>query len=130
MLDARYPVLALDASGAELQKRRTRVLPTPAAAPGASAARTPRVTADLVLRLRTAAAQAPDDATAWISRRLDQAVRARTPISIDVRMPDDSVTHYDVTPQSFANGRLRCVDVRAGVERTVPVANIVHLETA
>ncbi|MFB2554816.1 helicase-associated domain-containing protein [Herbiconiux liangxiaofengii] len=161
LLDARYPVLAEDASGAELVMRRARVLAAPPAERPASAT-TPAVT-DLVLRLRdaarrsaggapagrttapgdeptaegpataadTAATDAADaadaDARAWTARRLDRAVRARTPVSIEVRMPDGGTTRLDVVPLSLANGRLRVSDERAGVERTVPVANIVDL---
>jgi hypothetical protein len=67
------------------------------------------------------------DARAWTARRLDRAVRARSRVAIDVRMPDGSTTRLDVVPLSLANGRLRVSDERAGVERTVPVANIVDL---
>ncbi|GLK17206.1 helicase-associated domain-containing protein [Herbiconiux flava] len=127
LLDARYPVIAEDADGRVRLMRRARVLP---ARPAASAATPPPATAavtDLVLRLRDAARRNPDDADAWTARLLDRAVRARTPVTIGVRMPDGSTTRLDVTPLSLANGRLRVSDERAGVERTVPVANIVEL---
>jgi hypothetical protein len=127
LLDARYPVIAEDADGRVRLMRRARVLP---ARPAASAATPPPATAavtDLVLRLRDAARRTPDDADAWTARLLDRAVRARTPVTIGVRMPDGSTTRLDVTPLSLANGRLRVSDERAGVERTVPVANIVEL---
>lgn len=127
LLDARYPVIAEDADGRVRLMRRARVLPP---RPAASAATPPPATAavtDLVLRLRDAARRTPDDADAWTARLLDRAVRARTPVTIGVRMPDGSTTRLDVTPLSLANGRLRVSDERAGVERTVPVANIVEL---
>ena len=82
---------------------------------------------DLVRRLRAAPASAIDDDTAWMVRQIDQAIRSRSPLLIEVRFPDDSVRAVEVTPLSVANGRLRCLDLRAGVERTVPVANIVAL---
>ncbi|MCS5732731.1 helicase-associated domain-containing protein [Herbiconiux daphne] len=127
LVDARYPVLAEDASGDELVMRRARVLPS---RPVVDDAPVPAAIADLVLRLRASSAQsAPDDASAWIGRQLDKAVRTRTPVTVDVRMPDGSTTHLEVTPLSLSNGRLRCVDVRAGVERTVPVANILQVTT-
>jgi hypothetical protein len=127
LVDARYPVLAEDEHGAELVMRRARVLPPPADDDGAPVA---AAVADLVLRLRTSSAQsAPEDATAWIGRQLDKAVRSRTPVTVDVQMPDGSTTRLEVTPLSLSNGRLRCVDVRASIERTVPVANILLVTT-
>ena len=126
LADARYPVLAEDAHGNELVLRRTRIV---APAAGAHPEPPPAALRDIVLRLRTSAAQAADDSTAWTTRLLDKAVRARTPMTVDVRMPDGRTTELRVTPLSLSNGRLRCVDVRAGVERTVPVSNIVRVAT-
>ncbi len=136
LVDARYPAVAEDEAGHELPMNRGRVIDPPRHAggdasgsvtPGAAAARA--AAAALLQSLRQADAQSADDSTAWIARQLDKAVRARTPVSLDVRMPDGSTTHLDATPLALSNGRLRCVDVRAGVERTVPVANIVQLTT-
>ncbi|WP_269909041.1 helicase-associated domain-containing protein [Herbiconiux gentiana] len=127
LLDARYPVVAEDADGGVRLMRRARVLPARSAPgtgtpPAASVAVT-----DLMLRLRDAARRTPDDGDAWTARQLDRAVRARSRVTIGVRMPDGTTTRLDVTPLSLANGRLRVADERAGVERTVPVANIVEL---
>lgn len=127
LLDARYPVIAEDADGRVRLMRRARVLPAPSRANADAAPAAPAAVTDLVLRLRDAARRTPDDADAWTARLLDRAVRARTPVTIGVRMPDGSTTRLDVTPLSLANGRLRVSDERAGVERTVPVANIVEL---
>ncbi|MBF4571272.1 helicase-associated domain-containing protein [Herbiconiux sp. VKM Ac-1786] len=127
LLDARYPVIAEDADGRVRLMRRARVLPARPAASADTAPTAPAAVTDLVLRLRDAARRTPDDADAWTARLLDRAVRARTPVTIGVRMPDGSTTRLDVTPLSLANGRLRVSDERAGVERTVPVANIVEL---
>jgi len=65
-----------------------------------------------------------------MTRQIDKAVRARTPLVIEVRLADGLPTRLEVTPLSLANGRLRCVDVKAGVERTVPVANILTVNPA
>jgi hypothetical protein len=155
--DARYPVLAEDADGREIVMRRARILPArrtstapatatadgpasdaaaaPAADPAAGTASeaAPALTHDvrqLVLRLRSAAGGGlppQDDDAAWIARQLDRAVRSRSRVQITLRLADGSETELDVTPQSLANGRLRCLDVRAGVERTVPTANITQV---
>ncbi|MCS5721063.1 helicase-associated domain-containing protein [Herbiconiux sp. CPCC 203407] len=143
LADARYPVLAEDADGGLLVMRRARILPTrrgadalhsaSGAASGAAADAPPALTQELrhlLPRLRSASGGGPpphDDDAAWISRQLDRAVRSRTAVGIELRMPDGSTTEMQVTPQSLANGRLRLVDERAGVERTVPVANITRV---
>lgn len=131
LVDARYPAVAEDEAGRELPMSRGRVIEArrvhAGAASGTDATRA--AAASLLLSLRQADAQSADDSTAWIARQLDKAVRARTPVSMEVRMPDGTTTHLDATPLALSNGRLRCVDVRAGVERTVPVANIVELTT-
>jgi hypothetical protein len=128
LVDARYPVLAEDTAGRELVMRRARVAvapPEPAASRPGSRASAPAAVAEFVQRLRDSSARsAPGDESAWVARQLDKAVRSRTPVTIEVRMPDGSTVRLDVTPLSLSNGRLRCVDVRAGIERTVPVANI------
>ncbi|WP_382303896.1 helicase-associated domain-containing protein [Herbiconiux sp. UC225_62] len=133
LVDARYPVLAEDAEGRELVMRRARVATAPsapAANPNGSRASAPAAVAEFVQRLRESSARsAPADESAWVARQLDKAVRSRTPVTIEVRMPDGSSVRLDVTPLSLSNGRLRCVDVRAGIERTVPVANIQLITT-
>jgi hypothetical protein len=131
LADARYPVLAEDADGGVLVMRRARILPTrrSTVARGTAPALTQELR-HLLPRLRSATGGGPpphDDDAAWISRQLDRAVRSRTAVGIELRMPDGSTTEMQVTPQSLANGRLRLVDERAGVERTVPVANITRV---
>ncbi|WP_291052554.1 helicase-associated domain-containing protein [Herbiconiux sp.] len=131
LLDAGYPVLAVDAAGEPRMLRRARILDRREAPPAPSddPPITPAVV-ELVARLRQVSVEAGDDEAAWVGRELGKAVRARTPVIIEVSLPDGTATRLEVTPLSFANGRLRCVDVRAGVERTVPVANILSVTTA
>lgn len=131
LLDAGYPVLAVDAAGEPRMLRRARILDLrePPLPPPDDPPITPAVV-ELVTRLRQASIEAGDDDAAWVGRELGKAVRARTPVVIEVRLADGSSTRLEVTPLSVANGRLRCVDVRAGVERTVPVANIRSVTTA
>jgi uncharacterized protein (DUF433 family) len=137
LIDARYPALSVAPDGSERPLTRDRVAPAAPAAPfpesaGGSAAATataplpaPTPAAlDLARRLLATTPAADDDSTAWIARRLDQAARARSTVSIDVRLPDGSTRGFEITPLSVANGRLRCLDIGAGVERTIPVSSI------
>ncbi|GAA2239903.1 helicase-associated domain-containing protein [Herbiconiux moechotypicola] len=130
LLDARYPALAQSATGEPLSFTRERVAPSrPAATVAAATGPTfSRTALDLAHRL-IASTAATDDDSAWMARRLDQAVRARASASIDVQLPDGTSRHLDVTPLSVANGRLRCLDLRAGVERTIPLSSITALTT-
>ncbi|MFB2585736.1 helicase-associated domain-containing protein [Herbiconiux liukaitaii] len=142
LVDARYPVLAQDGAGEVLVMRRARILSTrprpdtgTGLAPDPDAPAAPALSQELrhlLPRLRSATGGGQpslDDDAAWISRQLDRAVRGRISVDIELRLADGSTSGMRVTPQSLANGRLRCVDVRAGVERTVPVANITRVTT-
>jgi hypothetical protein len=121
--DARYPVVAERASGATYAPVRTR----PARRP-VPATSSPYV--DLVARLRESG-HAPSDAPeAWISRQLDVAIKAKTPLAVSVGMPDDKTIVFLVTPLSLAAGRLRAIDEKAGVERTLPLRNITAVAPA
>jgi hypothetical protein len=45
-------------------------------------------------------------------------------------MPDDKTVVFLVTPLSLAAGRLRAIDEKAGVERTLPLRNITAVAPA
>lgn len=118
LADARYPVVALDEHGtAEPLHRR---------APVATVAQTADADAPyaaLTVRLRAGEDTATD--AAWLTRELDQAVRGRSIIEVDVRMPDGSARTFTVEAAGLGGGRLRGRDRSADVERTLPLSHIV-----
>ncbi|WP_254359555.1 helicase-associated domain-containing protein [Microbacterium hominis] len=123
LVDARYPVVALDGGGEpeELHRR----------AAGVSSARltTPLETyRDLILRLREG--HGADGDAAWLARELEQAVRARSEIVVVVRMPDGSERSLTVEAAGLGGGRLRGRDRTADIERTLPVSSIVSVRPA
>lgn len=115
--DARYPIMAENEDGEPFAPVRAQPLPKEAA-PVADPVRT------LVARLRESGSDAMNSPEAWIARQLEVAVRAKTPVTVSVAMPDGRTAAYLVTPLSLASGRLRAIDERAGVERTLPVKSI------
>jgi hypothetical protein len=117
LADARYPVVALDESGApESLHRRTHAragapLPTPV-----------EVYARVIASLR--AGHDTEGDAGWLERELDQAVRARATIVVTVRLPDDSERAFTLEATGLGGGRLRGRDRGADIERTLPVSSI------
>jgi hypothetical protein len=123
LADARYPVVALDASGApESLHRRSRAAESTALAE-------PRETyARLIAALR--AGHETDADAAWLGRELEQAVRTKSEIVVVVRMPDGSERSLTLEASGLGGGRLRGRDRHADVERTLPVSSIVSVQPA
>ncbi|WP_414172015.1 helicase-associated domain-containing protein [Clavibacter tessellarius] len=92
---------------------------SPAADPG------PDPADALVARVR--AADGPDYGTAWTTRQLEVAIRAKAALSVRVRLPDGREVDHVLEPASVAGGRLRARDRVADVERTLPLSSIVSL---
>lgn len=123
LADARYPVIALDASGApESVHRRTATAPSePAATPEQTYAR-------LIATLR--GGHGTDGEAGWLERELEQAVRARAEIVVVVRMPDGTERELTLEAAGLDGGRLRGRDRAADIERTLPVSSIVSVHGA
>ncbi len=123
LADARYPVVALDAAGvAESVHRRTTAVPS---APAATAVET---YAHVIATLRGGHGAHGD--AGWLERELEQAVRARAEIVVDVRMPDGSERSFTLEAAGLGGGRLRGRDRAADIERTLPVSSIVSVHAA
>lgn len=123
LADARYPVVALDETGTPEPLARRSAATSPNTTPSSPA----EVYARLIATLR---ASHDDDAdAAWLGRELDQAVRSRAVIMVDVRMPDGTERSFTLEASGLGGGRLRGRDRAADIERTLPVASImrVHL---
>jgi hypothetical protein len=123
LADARYPVVALDATGAaESLNRRTATAPSePAPTPEATYAR-------LIGTLR--GGHGTQGEKGWLERELEQAVRARAEIIVVVRMPDGSERSFTLEAAGLGGGRLRGRDRTADIERTLPVSSIVSVGAA
>jgi hypothetical protein len=123
LADARYPVVALDASGApESLHRRSR------AAESAAPAEPRDTYGRLIATLR--AGHETDADAAWLGRELEQAVRTKSEIVVVVRMPDGSERSLTLEASGLGGGRLRGRDRNADVERTLPVSSIVSVQPA
>jgi hypothetical protein len=120
LADARYPVVALDASGAPepLHRRTSRVTGTPSPPPAERYAR-------LLATLRSG--HSTDAAAAWLGRELEQAVRAKATIVVVVRLPGGDERTFTLEASGLGGGRLRGRDKGADVERTLPVTSIVSV---
>lgn len=121
--DARYPVVAEDASGALVTPQRRRI------AERTSPAATRDPAAELVARLREADAVETDTGEQWLARQLDQAVRARQTVVVQVAMPDGRVVDYLLEPTGIGGGRLRGRDRAADIERTLPLSSVKGLRS-
>ncbi|HWM33841.1 MAG TPA: helicase-associated domain-containing protein [Pseudolysinimonas sp.] len=122
--DARYPVVAEDASGRVIALRRER-------RSGGVVAVGDDTAAILVQRVRAGAADEPEETgQAWLARQLELAIRNRLTVRVLVRLPDGSESEYLLEPAGLASGRLRARDRRADIERTLPLASIVSVQPA
>jgi hypothetical protein len=122
--DARYPVAAEDATGDIVVLERWRTA-KPAEAPGADAAQI------IVQRLRLLGEDVPEETgRAWLERQLEVAIKAKASIVVTITMTDGSSSEYLVQPTSLAGGRLRALDRKSDIERTLPVSHISGVRSA
>lgn len=125
LLDARYPVVAEDASGEIVAMRAERRAGAAGAVVGDDTA------ALLISRVRESAASAPEEADrAWLARQLELAIKGKVMVRVTVRLPDESLAEYVLEPTGLAGGRLRARDRTADVERTLPLSSIVAVADA
>ena len=86
--------------------------------------------APVAMRWRDAAEKPDDTGQAWLSRRLEVAIRDKSTLSVSVAMPNGTVVDYLLVPASVGNGRLRAHDRKSAIERTLPLSSIVSLNPA
>jgi hypothetical protein len=116
LADARYPVVALDATGEPEPLHRRAAAPE--APPQSAAERYAR----LIETLR--ASHGADADAAWLVRELEQAVRARAAIGVVVRLPDGTERTFTLEATGLGGGRLRGREKGTDIERTLPVSSI------
>ncbi len=122
--DARYPVVAEDGRGEAVALQRRRI-----AHPRDIPRRDPD--AELVARLRETDTEAGESTgEQWLARQLDQAVRNRRPVVVQVAMPDGRLVDYVLEPTGVGGGRLRGRDRAADIERTLPLSSVKSLRPA
>ncbi|MFT4220716.1 MAG: helicase-associated domain-containing protein [Microbacterium sp.] len=119
LVDARYPVVAVDADGEPEPVHRRRIA---GAAPGAA-------THERLLEVLREAREHDSDA-AWLGRELDAAVRAKATIVVVAALPDGSTREFTLEATGLGGGRLRGRDRGSDTERTLPVSSIVSTRPA
>ncbi|MGV8883662.1 MAG: helicase-associated domain-containing protein [Rhodoglobus sp.] len=121
---AHYPVTAENAAG-DLVVLARKHTSRAATASGKDAV------ASLIEKLRLGSSTDSDlTGTAWIARQLDVAIRTKASLTITVLMPDGATVDYLLSPSSIAGGRLRALDRKADIERTLPLASITTIGPA
>ncbi|WP_066518260.1 helicase-associated domain-containing protein [Curtobacterium ammoniigenes] len=91
----------------------------------------PRAQARALVDRLEAAAQHADrpPEQEWLGRQIDLAVRDRSTITLTVAMPDGTERPFTIVPTAVAGGRVRGRDIRADVERTLPLSLVLRVET-
>jgi len=121
---AHYPVTAENAAG-DLVVLARKQTSRAATASGKDAV------ASLIEKLRLGSSTDSDlTGTAWIARQLDVAIRTKASLTITVLMPGGATADYLLSPSSIAGGRLRALDRKADIERTLPLASITAIGPA
>ncbi len=128
LTNAKYPAVLENEAG-EIVPWRTRIIGR-FAANGKRSIVEPKVSAGpfsaLLDRLEGVN---PSTDEAWMTRSIELAVRNKTPLVVVVAMTDGSEREFLIEPKSLSNGRLRGLDQRSEVERTIPVANVTALRS-
>jgi len=78
---------------------------------------------------RVLAAAASDSGTGDLGRRLELAIRDRSPVRV-IAAAGGAEHAFTLLPVSLISGRLRATDEVAGVQRTLPLSAIVSVEAA
>ncbi|MCU1545817.1 MAG: hypothetical protein JWP30_917 [Homoserinimonas sp.] len=115
--DARYPVAAENSQGEIVVLERKKV------ARPVRASFVDPVT-ELVGRLRAGGQSQDEDGQAWLAKQLDAAIRSKAVLTVSVRMPNGTVVDFQLEPASIAGGRLRALDRKADISRTLPLSSI------
>jgi hypothetical protein len=118
LTNARYAVAVEDEAGQIVPSRTTRRTADGTTVPD-------DVAGVLVARVRAGAAAPEEDERAWLTRQIELAVKGRLPVQVTVRLPDETVVEYLLEPSGLAGGRLRALDRRADIERTLPMSSII-----
>ncbi len=139
--EARYPVAAEDATGAIVVLDQRRVARSGANRrsgagndqSGDTAGDLPDETpvAAMVRRLRMAGQlTTAESGRAWLERQVEAAIKGKYALDVTVRMPDGALLDLLLEPAGVGGGRMRGLDRRSDLERTLPLSSIVSLARA
>ena len=65
-----------------------------------------------------------------ITRQVQLAIRNKARLLISVKLPNGTEATFDLMPNGIANGRLRGLDRKAQIERTLPLSTITAISLA
>jgi len=88
----------------------------------------PNIDVDLISRLRAADERIgtePDDTD--LLRQIHLALKNKSRLRVTVTTRDQAEVEFELLPTSLANGRLRGLDQKADIERTLPIERIVRI---
>lgn len=122
LLDAHYPAVAEDATGAVLPAN-----PPVTADPASADIPATALKLAAALAAEAAASTTGDDELTWLRRRLELARREKRTVVITVDVPGGEPAQLNVVPISVSEQRVRARDIVAEVERTVPMGSIIDL---
>lgn len=121
LLDESYPHLVRDTEG--------DLLPSPSSNQLSPSGRlTNQWTSQLVASMQEGFRHEKQSSTFWLTV-LELAVRDRTPITVEVDVAGEH-RQLSIEPHAVKNGRLRGLDLRSDVERTIPVSHVVDVRPA
>lgn len=121
LLDESYPHLVRNTEG--------DLLPSPSSDRlSASEQLTSQWTSQIVASMQESFRYEKQSSTFWLTV-LELAVRDRTPITVEVDVAGEH-RQLSIEPHAVKNGRLRGLDLRSDVERTIPVSHVVNVRPA
>ncbi|MFM1953426.1 MAG: hypothetical protein RL187_635 [Actinomycetota bacterium] len=123
LLGASYPALLVDESGAPVRPAESR-------AEEVDDNQDAALDAALDALSASAAEAAAKGVPAGIASIIEVATESKTPLEIVVTMPDGSPAVVVMEPRSLSAGRLRGVEVKHQVEKTLPVSHITSIRAA
>jgi hypothetical protein len=86
---------------------------------------------DAIERIRKADAESRQSGNdEALTRQVQMAIRNKAKLAITVNLPDGKQSVIELIPSSIANGRLRGRDLKAQVERTLPLSTIEGISLA
>jgi hypothetical protein len=128
LLNAKYPAVLENETG-EIQRwiepRRGRpVTRNVTASPNTTSSLAVVAVDALIERLMSTPLPDAGSDEQWLTRQIEVAIRLKSTLQLTVALPDGSAREFTIEPRALNNGRLRALDKRSEVERTIPLSSI------